>query len=84
MKKIFESLANVWKIEELKNRISSLRLSSKYFKSLLLISFFLMDYFLMQINYMAWLPFAGLLYFSRYTSLPLQERDKYFSNTLAN
>ena len=51
---------------------------------LLLISFFLMDYFLMQINYMAWLPFAGLLYFSRYTSLPLQERDKYFSNTLAN
>lgn len=51
---------------------------------LLLILFFVMDYFLMQINYMAWLPFAGLLYFSRFTSLPLQEKNKYFSNTLAN
>lgn len=49
----------------------------------LLISFFLLDYFLMHINYLAWLPFAGLLYFSRYTSLSLQEQHKYFSNTLA-
>ena len=51
---------------------------------ILLIGFFLMDYILMQINYMAWLPFAGVLYFSRYTSLSLQEKNKYFSNTLAH
>ena len=50
---------------------------------LLLILFFLMDYFLMQINYMSWMPFVGLLYFSRYTSLPLVDRNKYYSNTLA-
>lgn len=50
---------------------------------ILLICFFVMDYFLMQINYMSWLPFAGLLYFSQFTSLPLQEKNKYFSNTLA-
>ena len=51
---------------------------------LLLISFFVMDYFLMQINYMSWLPFAGLLYFSRFTSLPLPEKNKKISNTLSS